>query len=45
MLKPSGYYMAISYGTPENRLLHLQRKHLSFEVEQTTTRTKLRINR
>ena len=32
VLKDDGIYMIISYGKPENRLLHLERKHLSFDV-------------
>jgi ubiquinone/menaquinone biosynthesis C-methylase UbiE len=29
VLKPEGYYAAISYGKPENRLYHFEREHLS----------------
>ena len=36
VLKPNGYYMVISYGTPENRVLHFKRPHLSFEIQQYT---------
>jgi ubiquinone/menaquinone biosynthesis C-methylase UbiE len=32
VLKTGGYYMAISYGVPENREFHLIREHLKFEV-------------
>ena len=32
VLKVGGYYMAISYGTPETRLEHFGWDHLSFEV-------------
>jgi len=33
VLKVGGTYMAISYGVPENRMLHLQRKHLNFDIK------------
>ena len=32
VLKVGGCYMAISYGCPENRLLHFEREHLSFDI-------------
>ena len=32
VLKVGGSYMAISYGCPENRLIHFQREHLSFDI-------------
>jgi len=32
VLKDEGYYMIISYGKPENRVNHLERAHLDFEV-------------
>lgn len=32
VLKDDGYYMIISYGKPENRVNHLERAHLDFEV-------------
>jgi ubiquinone/menaquinone biosynthesis C-methylase UbiE len=32
VLKDGGIYMIISYGKPENRVMHLKRKHLDFEV-------------
>jgi len=32
VLKTGGYYMAISYGVPENRDFHLIREHLKLEV-------------
>eukprot|EP00347_Sterkiella_histriomuscorum_P015715 403355957 len=32
VIKPEGGYMAISYGTPENRVLHYKRPHLKFNV-------------
>ena len=33
ILKVGGIYFIISYGKPENRLLHLQRKHLAFNIQ------------
>lgn len=33
VLKVGGYYIIISYGTPDNRVFHLQRDNLSFELE------------
>lgn len=33
VLKVGGTYMAISYGLPENRMFHLQRKHLHFDIK------------
>jgi ubiquinone/menaquinone biosynthesis C-methylase UbiE len=32
VLKPNGIYMIISYGQPENRVFHLEREHLKFEI-------------
>lgn len=32
VLKLGGYYMIISYGAPENRLVHLQREFLNFDI-------------
>ena len=32
--------MVVSYGKPENRLLHLQREHLSFDVKECKIGTK-----
>ena len=32
VLKVDGAYMGISYGTPENRLLHYKRPHLKMSV-------------
>jgi len=32
VLKTGGYYMAISYGVPDNREFHLIREHLKFEL-------------
>lgn len=36
VLKVGGFYMAISYGTPDNRLDHFQWKHLYWEVDVRT---------
>ena len=33
ILKVNGSYMGISYGTPENRVLHYKRGHLKFSVQ------------
>ena len=33
VLKTGGYYMAISYGVPENREFHLIREHLKFDIK------------
>ena len=32
ILKTGGIYFVISYGKPDSRLLHLQRKHLAFNI-------------
>jgi len=32
VLKVHGYYMIISYGQPENRIFHLEREHLGFDI-------------
>ena len=32
VLKTGGYYVAVSYGEPENRLLHFQLKNLHFSI-------------
>jgi EEF1A lysine methyltransferase 4 len=32
VLKTGGYYMAISYGVPDNREFHFIREHLKFEM-------------
>ena len=34
VLKTNGYYVAISYGKPENRAFHFDREHLSFSMKQ-----------
>lgn len=36
VLKDGGYYMIISYGLPENRINHLERIHLDFEISVYT---------
>jgi ubiquinone/menaquinone biosynthesis C-methylase UbiE len=36
VLKPGGVYMVISYGLPENRLFHLEREFLSFDISVFT---------
>jgi ubiquinone/menaquinone biosynthesis C-methylase UbiE len=33
VLKIGGYYIIISYGQPENRMIHLERDHLAFEIQ------------
>ena len=33
VLKTGGYYVAISYGQPNNREFHFQRKHLNFSLK------------
>jgi ubiquinone/menaquinone biosynthesis C-methylase UbiE len=32
VLKTGGYYFIISYGKPENRVFHLERDHLDFDI-------------
>lgn len=32
VLKVGGVYIALSYSTPDRRLLHLKRSHLGFDV-------------
>jgi ubiquinone/menaquinone biosynthesis C-methylase UbiE len=32
LLKNSGVYILISYGSPDTRMIHLQREHLGFEI-------------
>lgn len=36
VLKDEGFYMIISYGKPENRIPHLERAHLDFEISVYT---------
>jgi len=33
VLKTGGYYIIISYGNPETRMVHLERDHLAFEIQ------------
>ena len=33
VLKTGGYYVLISYGKPESRMIHLERDHLAFETQ------------
>ena len=33
VLKIGGYYLMISYGCPENRLIHIERKFLGFDIK------------
>ena len=33
ILKTGGIYFIISYGRPEYRLYHLERKHLAFDIQ------------
>ena len=33
VLKIGGYYIIISYGNPETRMVHLERDHLAFEIQ------------
>ena len=33
VLKTGGYYIIISYGQPENRMIHLERDHLAFDIQ------------
>ena len=34
VIKPGGAYFVISYGRPENRTFHFDRKHLDFNTKQ-----------
>ena len=34
VVRNDGYYVAISYGKPENRAYHFERDHLSFSMKQ-----------
>ena len=33
VLKTGGIYFVISYGQPENRMIHLERDHLAFDIQ------------
>lgn len=37
-LKENGVYMAISYGKPENRMLHFEREHLDLDISVFTVK-------
>ena len=41
VLKISSVYMIISYGLPENRLMHLEREHLAFEISIYTIKKEI----
>ena len=36
VVKTGGYYYVISYGRPDNRLLHFERAHLDFNITEST---------
>ena len=40
VLKTGGYYIIISYGQPENRMIHLERDHLAFDTQIYTIKRK-----
>lgn len=42
-LKVGGVYMIISYGQPENRLLHLEREFLDFDISVYTIKKNYQI--
>lgn len=44
VLNDNGIYMIISYGKPENRVLHLERRHLDFEISIYTIKKESDIN-
>ena len=33
VLKTGGYYLIISYGQLENRMIYLEKEHLAFEIQ------------
>ena len=33
VLKTGGIYFIISYGSPDNRMMHLERDHLAFDIQ------------
>ena len=43
VLKPSGSYMAITYGSPDSRVHHFKRKHLAFDLTEYTISKELRL--
>ena len=40
VLKTGGYYIIVSYGKPENRMTHLERDHLAFDIQIYTIKRK-----
>ena len=38
VLKTGGYYVIISHGQPEDRMIHLERNHLAFEIQVYTVK-------
>jgi ubiquinone/menaquinone biosynthesis C-methylase UbiE len=44
VLKNDGVYMVISYGQPENRVLHLEREHLSLDLNVFTIKKNYHID-
>lgn len=40
VLKEGGNYFVVSYGKPDNRLIHFQRENLSFDIKHCTLPTK-----
>ena len=40
VLKTGSYYIIISYGNPETRMIHLERDHLAFEMQIYTLKRK-----
>ena len=38
VMKIGGIYIIVSYGSPDKRMPHIQRQHLSFDVEQFVMR-------
>jgi len=43
ILKTGGYYVVISYGQPNNRVFHLEREHLSFDINIFTIKKDFQI--
>ena len=41
VLKTGCIYMIISYGLPENRLVHLEREHLAFDISIYTIKKEI----
>ena len=40
VLKTGGIYLIVSYGKPENRMIHLERDHLAFDIQIYTIKRK-----